>query len=173
LKSDSPGNRPEFSPHTTKASSRRGRKSDARCSPGPATTGKNLKRSANGPISNGSQAHPVCWGSFPRGSTAGEIFKCNSPVDSVKDIQAHLRHARPDTTAYEYMQELPDSVQEMIGSMYAMLEKGGDSKKGVVRATKCHQGSQREGCKLLIIWWALQDSNLRLPPCEGGTLPLS
>jgi hypothetical protein len=94
-------------------------------------------------------------------------------VDSVKDIQAHLRHARPDTTAYEYMQELPDSVQEMIGSMYAMLEKGGDSKKGVVRATKCHQGSQREGCKLLIIWWALQDSNLRLPPCEGGTLPLS
>jgi hypothetical protein len=24
-----------------------------------------------------------------------------------------------------------------------------------------------------IYWWALQDSNLRLPPCEGGTLPLS
>jgi len=22
-------------------------------------------------------------------------------------------------------------------------------------------------------WWALQDSNLRLPPCEDGTLPLS
>lgn len=22
-------------------------------------------------------------------------------------------------------------------------------------------------------WWATQDSNLRLPPCEGGTLPLS
>ena len=22
-------------------------------------------------------------------------------------------------------------------------------------------------------WWARQDSNLRLPPCEGGTLPLS
>ncbi len=22
-------------------------------------------------------------------------------------------------------------------------------------------------------WWAQQDSNLRLPPCEGGTLPLS
>jgi hypothetical protein len=28
-------------------------------------------------------------------------------------------------------------------------------------------------CKSLILWWALQDSNLRLPPCEGGTLPLS
>src|ERR1700679_1082379 len=27
--------------------------------------------------------------------------------------------------------------------------------------------------KLLISWWAQQDSNLRLPPCEGGTLPLS
>src|SRR5262249_22714232 len=22
-------------------------------------------------------------------------------------------------------------------------------------------------------WWAIEDSNLRLPPCEGGTLPLS
>jgi integrase len=53
-------------------------------------------------------------------------------MGSVKDIQAHLRHARPDTTAYEYMQELPDSVQEMVGSMYAMLKKGGGSKKGVV-----------------------------------------
>jgi len=54
-------------------------------------------------------------------------------MGSVKDIQAHLRHARPDTTAYEYMQELPESVQEMVGSMYAMLKKGGGSKKGVVR----------------------------------------
>ena len=24
-----------------------------------------------------------------------------------------------------------------------------------------------------VAWWAQQDSNLRLPPCEGGTLPLS
>jgi hypothetical protein len=24
-----------------------------------------------------------------------------------------------------------------------------------------------------VLWWAQQDSNLRLPPCEGGTLPLS
>ena len=28
-------------------------------------------------------------------------------------------------------------------------------------------------CFYGIQWWALQDSNLRLPPCEGGTLPLS
>jgi integrase len=27
--------------------------------------------------------------------------------------------------------------------------------------------------KRLKRWWALQDSNLRLPPCEDGTLPLS
>lgn len=54
-------------------------------------------------------------------------------MGSVKDIQAHLRHARPDTTAYEYMQELPDSVQEMVGSMYEKLKKGGAPKKGVAR----------------------------------------
>ena len=45
---------------------------------------------------------------------------------SVKDIQAHLRHARPDTTANEYMQALPASVQQMVGSVYLMLTKGGN-----------------------------------------------
>lgn len=29
------------------------------------------------------------------------------------------------------------------------------------------------GCLRIGKWWAQQDSNLRLPPCEGGTLPLS
>ena len=53
-------------------------------------------------------------------------------MGSVKDIQAHLRRARPDTTAYEYMQELPESVQEMVGSMYEKLKKGEGSKMGVV-----------------------------------------
>jgi hypothetical protein len=31
------------------------------------------------------------------------------------------------------MQELPDSVQEMVGSMYAMLQRGEDPTKGVRR----------------------------------------
>jgi len=57
-------------------------------------------------------------------------------MGSVKDIQAHLRHARPDTTAYEYMRELPEGVQPMVSSVYAMLQKGGDPAKGVVR---CYQ----------------------------------
>jgi integrase len=47
-------------------------------------------------------------------------------MGSVKDIQAHLRHARPDTTANEYMQALPASVQQMVGSVYLMLSKGED-----------------------------------------------
>ncbi len=42
-------------------------------------------------------------------------------IGSVKDIQAHLRHSRADTTANEYMQELPESVQQMVGTVYAML----------------------------------------------------
>ena len=48
-------------------------------------------------------------------------------MGSVKDIQAHLRHAKADTTANEYMQELPESVKKMVGSVYEMLKKGGDS----------------------------------------------
>ena len=49
-------------------------------------------------------------------------------MGSVKDIQAHLRHSRPDTTAHEYMQALPESVQAMVGSVYQMLTKGGEEK---------------------------------------------
>jgi hypothetical protein len=39
--------------------------------------------------------------------------------------------------------------------------------------SNCYQSLLSAACKLLILWWAQQDSNLRLPPCEGGTLPLS
>jgi ABC-type transport system involved in Fe-S cluster assembly fused permease/ATPase subunit len=49
-------------------------------------------------------------------------------MGSVKDIQAHLRHSRPDPTAHEYMQALPESVQAMVGSVYLMLMKGGEEK---------------------------------------------
>jgi integrase len=50
-------------------------------------------------------------------------------MGSIKDIQAHLRHAKADTTANEYMQALPESVREMVGSVYQMLAKGGEAKK--------------------------------------------
>ena len=50
-------------------------------------------------------------------------------MGSIKDIQTHLRHAKADTTANEYMQALPESVREMVGSVYQMLAKGGESKK--------------------------------------------
>ncbi len=49
-------------------------------------------------------------------------------MGSVNDIQAHLRHAKADTTANEYMQELPESVKRMVGDVYAMLTKGGSPK---------------------------------------------
>jgi ABC-type transport system involved in Fe-S cluster assembly fused permease/ATPase subunit len=49
-------------------------------------------------------------------------------MGSVKDIQAHLRHSKADTTANEYMQALPESVQEMVGSVYLMLAKGKEEK---------------------------------------------
>jgi hypothetical protein len=43
---------------------------------------------------------------------------------SVKDVQADLRHSRADTTANEYMQELPESVGRMVESMYERLMDG-------------------------------------------------
>ena len=52
-------------------------------------------------------------------------------MGSVKDIQAHLQHAKADTTANEYMQELPESVKRMVGEVYAMLTKGGESQESL------------------------------------------
>jgi hypothetical protein len=37
-----------------------------------------------------------------------------------------------------------------------------------LNGTKWHQVGWSATRKLLKIWWAQQDSNLRLPPCEGG-----
>jgi hypothetical protein len=51
-------------------------------------------------------------------------------MGSVKDIRAHLRHAKADTTANEYM---PESVKKMVGSVYAMLTKGGESQESLKR----------------------------------------
>ncbi len=48
-------------------------------------------------------------------------------MGSVKDIQAHLRRSRADTTANDYMQALPESVQRMVGSVYEMLTRGGET----------------------------------------------
>ena len=50
---------------------------------------------------------------------------------SVKDIQSHLRHSRADTTANEYMQELPERVQQMVGSVYAMLTSAATQQQAI------------------------------------------
>ena len=47
-------------------------------------------------------------------------------MGSMKDIQAYLRRAKADTTANEYMQELPDSGKKMVGAVHTMLRKGGE-----------------------------------------------
>ncbi|HEX4007359.1 MAG TPA: hypothetical protein VHX60_14380 [Acidobacteriaceae bacterium] len=91
-------------------------------------------------------------------------------LGSVKDIQSHLRHPRADTTANEYLQELPESVQRLVGTVFAMLTRGANS--GTMKlslAARCHQKPNLYQRILLKGWWAQQDSNLRLPPCEGGT----
>lgn len=60
----------------------------------------------------------------------------------MKDIQAHLRHARADTTANEYMQALPESVQGMVGSMYLMLDTGETKNKNLTICNKTQQSPE-------------------------------
>ncbi len=97
-------------------------------------------------------------------------------LGSVKDIQSHLRHARrtPPPTSTCRSSRRACSKDGRIDATECS-EKGGRRKKQIWRfATKWQQTRLEDAaCKLLILWWAQQDSNLRLPPCEGGTLPLS
>ena len=50
---------------------------------------------------------------------------------SVKDIQAHLRHARPNVTASVYMQEIPASVRMAVESLDKKLCGQSDDKRAV------------------------------------------
>ena len=68
----------------------------------------------------------------------------------VKDIQAHLRHSRPDTTANEYMQALPASVQQLVGLVYLMLMKGGEEKQSFRDLLQNATNFPWQACKLLI-----------------------
>jgi hypothetical protein len=47
---------------------------------------------------------------------------------SEKGIQSHVLHSRAVTTASEYMEELPESVQRIVGVVYAMLTTGESSR---------------------------------------------
>ncbi len=40
---------------------------------------------------------------------------------SIKDIQAHLRHAQPNVTADVYMQAIPESVRRAVESLDKIL----------------------------------------------------
>lgn len=50
---------------------------------------------------------------------------------SVKDIQAHLRDARPNVTASVYMQEIPASVRMAVESLDKKLCGQSDDKRAV------------------------------------------
>ena len=50
---------------------------------------------------------------------------------------------------------------------------GHNKTKATDFSVACLDFLDRLGCLRIEKWWAQQDSNLRLPPCEGGTLPLS
>ncbi len=56
------------------------------------------------------------------------LYRTRRPLlrNEPQSIQEHLRHSRANTTANEYMQELPESVKKMVGSVYTMLKKGGE-----------------------------------------------
>src|SRR6266568_2374933 len=68
-------------------------------------------------------------------------------MGSVKDIQAHLRHSRADTTANEYMQALPESVQEMVGSVYLMLATGQEE---ITSITNLPQNATKSSGEVLV-----------------------
>jgi len=85
---------------------------------------------------------------------------------SPRDAQAQLGHADIGTTMNIYTQPTPDHQR-------AAVERAGLVTNGDEFAISGRLIRQLTTLIQRVAWWAQQDSNLRLPPCEGGTLPLS
>ncbi len=67
----------------------------------------------------------------------------------VKDIEALLCHSGADTTANEYMQALPESVQEVVGSVYLMLARRKEEKRPTTKLPQ--KATKSSGEALLVI----------------------
>jgi hypothetical protein len=109
----------------------------------------------------------VSWKMF-RTSIATQL---TANGENIKTAQQTLGHANSQITADVYTQAVPSVVRSAHDRLVDMIIASPPlttPKTGPI-------GPRKEGStpKLLILWWAQQDSNLRLPPCEGGTLPLS
>ncbi len=91
--------------------------------------------------------------------------------ENIKTSQLTLGHANSQIIADVYTVPVASVVRSAHNRLVDMVIAShtlAEAKIGLI-------GPRRESCtaKLLNFWWAQQDSNLRLPPCEGGTLPLS
>jgi len=43
-------------------------------------------------------------------------------LGTLKDVQKHLRHAKPSTALENYIKEIPDSVSAMVDAVYDEME---------------------------------------------------
>ena len=95
-----------------------------------------------------------------------------------REAMTLARHADPNLTMGRYAKTRPErlhALAEQVGKVGVF-----DENYGVFR-TKAVAGAEAETGKPLSDkqlpakkqWWAMQDLNLRLLPCEGSTLPLS
>src|SRR6202034_1877102 len=86
-----------------------------------------------------------------------------------------LGHANSQITADVYTVPVASVVRSAHNRLVDMVIASPTLTEAKKRPCWPLIGPRREFCtaKLVILWWAQQDSNLRLPPCEGGTLPLS
>jgi integrase len=116
------------------------------------------------------------WKLECKGRSAEAFIFPNADGGSIDTANYRLRVLKPlaeklgiEKLNFQILRRTMATQAQRMGAVkdiQAHLKRGG-SKKGVVAfAAKCYQIPQKSGCKLLIRWWALQDSNLRLPPCE-------
>ena len=78
-----------------------------------------------------------------------------------KDAQAQLGHAHISTTMDIYTQPTPAHQWEAVEKMAQLVTNGDELAVWPEMANPQTSQIQR------FIWWAQQDSNLRLPPCES------
>ena len=123
--------------------------------------------------------------------------------ENIKYIQTQLGHSSPTVTLNVYAHLMKPTNQDAVcrlektifgnGDFWRLLKKQRQKmlKRGIMkalyslnlRALVNKKPSFLRALRMMLlsnfrlycvsVWWAVQDLNLRLPPCEDGTLPLS
>ena len=113
---------------------------------------------------------------FRTGITSATVPASTGSVEIVNQLKMEGEAPAAPATGHDGQRVDAEAAGKREGGGRLCLSNAG-KEGGIDDSDDLQQKQQSDRLNLPLsqckYWWAQQDSNLRLPPCEGGTLPLS